>query len=225
MKQVKSLTIVFNNELKAHEIPAFRGAVVKKVGREHVLFHNHLSDTEFVNSYPCIQYKSIGGKPAIFCIEEGVDEMYKFFTKKDWNLELSNRMLELKVERLDMKQVNLQVWDKKFNYRISSWVALNPLNYQKFLKIQDPAERHDFLSKILIGNILSMAKGIGWDVDKPIALKIIELQREKRVLIKGVKVTAFDLLFETNVYLPNNIGLGKSVSHGYGILRHFHTQE
>ncbi len=215
---------MFNNELHPHEIPAFRGAVVKKVGREHVLFHNHLNDKEFINRYPCIQYKSLGGKPAIFCIEEGVDEMYKFFVKKDWNIELSNRILELKVDRLDLKQVNLQVWNKKFSYRISSWVALNPDNYLKYRQIPVESDKKAFLEKILVGNILSMAKGVGWNVDKPIVLEVKDLLREKLVVIKGVRITAFDLRFETNVYLPNHLGLGKSVSHGYGILRHDQTK-
>ena len=36
---------------------------------------------------------------------------------------------------------------------------------------------------------------------------------------KDVKMTAYDLRFTCNVSLPNYIGLGKGVSHGFGTIR------
>jgi hypothetical protein len=219
MKQVRTLTVVFDNELKPFEIPAFRGAVVAKVGRENILFHHHLDDSRFLNKYPCIQYKSLGGKPAIFCLEEGVDEMYKFFTKRDWSVEVSGRNLDLKVNRLDLKQINLQVWDKQFSYRISSWIALNSENYRLYQTLKDEEEKKKFLTGKMISNIISLAKGVGWHIDKQIEINIKTILKEKPVKLKDIKVLAFDLEFSSNVFLPDNIGLGKSVSHGYGIVK------
>ena len=39
-----------------------------------------------------------------------------------------------------------------------------------------------------------------------------------------VPLLAFDVRFRCNVYLPNYLGLGKSASHGFGIVRHFQKQ-
>lgn len=59
MKKIRTLTIIFEGEIKSYEIPAFRGAVIDKVGQENIIFHNHLNDNEFIYKYPLIQYKQI----------------------------------------------------------------------------------------------------------------------------------------------------------------------
>ncbi len=40
--KIKVFIVTFDFELKRREIPAFRAAIVEKVGRENVLFHNHM---------------------------------------------------------------------------------------------------------------------------------------------------------------------------------------
>jgi len=84
-KKIRVLSVLFDTELRASEIPAFRGAMVEKVGKKEILFHNHLPDG-FRYRYPLIQYKTLGRKPAIICIEEGVDQIHKYFEKTDWSI-------------------------------------------------------------------------------------------------------------------------------------------
>ena len=81
MKKIRLLSITFDTEIKPYEIPAFRGAIIEKAGRESILFHNHLNEGAYLYKYPLIQYKMIGSKPCIMCIEHGVDEIHKFFEK------------------------------------------------------------------------------------------------------------------------------------------------
>jgi hypothetical protein len=43
---------------------------------------------------------------------------------------------------------------------------------------------------------------------------------------KGISFAAFDVLFKTNVSLPNYTGLGKGVSHGFGtVVRMYNNEE
>jgi len=219
MKQIKVLTVSFNTRIENHEIPAFRGAIVDKVGRDSILFHNHLAGDAFLYKYPLIQYKTIQGKPTIVCIDYGVDEIHKFFENRDWSLKISDRWLDMKIDSLNMNQFTMQVWDKQWRYSILNWIALNQENHEKYLAIESLTERISFLERTLIGNIISMAKGISWDVDKPIKLSISEIKNSKPVSLKGKRVMGFTLDFTTNVFLPNYIGLGKSVSLGYGVVR------
>ena len=74
MKKLRVLDIEFENEIQPWEVPAFRGAVIESAGRKNILFHNHKRD-KFVYSYPLIQYKRIGKKPHLVCIDDGVDEI------------------------------------------------------------------------------------------------------------------------------------------------------
>ncbi|MFN3557439.1 MAG: CRISPR-associated endonuclease Cas6 [Bacteroidales bacterium] len=218
LKKIRTLRIRFSGDLAGHEIPAFRGAIAAKVGHENVLFHNHLGKDSFSYRYPLIQYKNLSGQPGIVCIELGVDEIHKFFQHKDWSLSLSGRKLDMKIENLSLNQFTMQVWDKMFDYRIHNWVALNQQNYTKYLTLPDEEARQEMLTAILKGNILSFAKGIEWNVSKPIELKIQSPLIPRQVKVKGTNVTAFNLNFSTNIFLPSYIGLGKSVSLGYGVV-------
>jgi len=224
MKKIRVLTVTFDTEIKEFEIPAFRGAVAEKVGRDNVLFHNHLADSKLLYKYPLIQYKTIGRKPAIQCIDFAVDEIHKFFNKSDWSLKISDRWLDMKIHRLDLNQFTMQVWDKTFTYEIRNWIALNQENFKKYQLIENLSDKIIFLEKILIGNILSFAKGIEWNIEKPVILKIRELRDPRPVKHKSQTVMGFNLNFSTNVFLPSFLGLGKGVSLGFGVV-HRHDFE
>jgi hypothetical protein len=216
MPKIRFLKIQFETEIEAYEIPAFRGAVIAKAGNEHIIFHNHLNDREFLYGYPVIQYKRIGKNPAIVCIDYGVDEIHHFFNNKNLEIVIGQRPVSLVVKNLQMQQYNLQVWEKHFEYRLYNWLALNQENYEKYQALNDELSQIVFLENILKANIISFAKGVKWDVDKQISLRIDEVIKSKIVPYKQQKLLAFDIRFRTNVFLPDFVGLGKGVSLGFG---------
>lgn len=220
MKKIRILTVIFDSRIRRDEVPAFRGAVIAKVGKENVLFHNHLDDRQYRYRYPLIQYKLIGGRPSIMCLDNGVDEIHKFFENSDWKLLINDQQYDMKIHRLWLNQFTMQVWDRMWNYSITNWIALNQDNYRRFLNLTAEEEKNELLRRTLTANIISMAKGIHWDVDKTIRLEITHIPRVKLLPLKGQKVTAFTTEFRTNVFLPDFIGLGKSVSLGFGIVQH-----
>lgn len=224
MKSVRTLLVIFDNEIAEHEIPAVRGAIIHKVGLDKVAFHNHTPNGGFIYHYPSIQYKRIGGRPALFCIDEGVDEVSDFFDRPSRELQVSGRKLEMRIYRLHLDKVVFQVWDKHFPYRIQRWVGLNPENLQRYnelRKAKDQEGLHQHLSRILTGNILAFAKGIGWEVDRPIEIDVQRIERVDHTSIKGQKLLCFNLVFTSNVFLPENMGLGKSASLGHGVVRKY----
>ncbi len=215
VKKIRLLKVDFDHGLPARQIPLFRGAVVAKVGRESSLFHNH-QEEGFRYRYPFIQYKTIGGKLSIVCVEDGVDEIFKLFSSADWNLQLGEESVNLTIEHLSVNHFNLQVWNHSFKYRMLNWLALNQENYAKYRDCDSLVQKITLLEGVLKANILAFAKGIGWYVDKPFDVAISHLEEPKVLLFKGQKLMAFNLEFSTNVFIPNYIGLGKGVSHGFG---------
>jgi hypothetical protein len=219
LKKIKYLRITFESEIKTYEVPALRGAIIAKVERDNTLFHNHLDDKKFSYSYPLIQYKAINRKAALVCIDQGTEEIQEYFTIRNREIELSGRKLDMKVESVNMQQYTLNVWDKLFDYHIHHWLALSQETYLKYKATESLVEKISMLEKILIGNILSFAKGLEWKIESQVQVNITKLEDEKWVNLKGQKVLAFDCDFKTNVFLPNYIGLGKSVSLGFGVLK------
>ena len=218
MKKIKILIIRFENEINSNEIECFRGAILQLIGQDNILFHNHLGENKYNYNYPCIQYKRIGGKAAIVCIEEGTEAIGQFFAAGSFNVRIGEREVTLEVERIQAHQTLVQVWENMFTYRIRKWLPLNQENYAKYLALDSLAEKYAMLEKLLTGNILSFAKGVGIHFEKQVECKITEIDEQRLITYKGVKMMAFDAEFKCNVSLPDYIGLGKGVSLGMGMV-------
>lgn len=213
---INVLTITFNNEIKPHEVPLFRGAVINALNEKQVLFHNHVGDDGFRYRYPLIQYKRLGGKAAIVCVGEGTQAIGEFFASGNFNVMIGERNEQLQLERTEPRRCNIQVWEQMFRYRLRRWLPLNGENYKKYVACESLAERCQLLESILCGNILSMGKGLGVDFDKQVKCSITELQDPYQVTVKGVKMMCFNVDFACNVSLPANVGLGKHASLNHG---------
>lgn len=218
MPRVRVIKISFDTILKSFEVPAFRGAIVKLVGQDQVAFHNHVGDEGLLYSYPIIQYKSLNRKAGIVCIDGGVDEVYQLFSKNPGVIRIGNSGRSLQVESVKINKIDVGISDSKHSYLIQNWLPLNEKNFVQYSGLAGLSAKIAFLEKMLVGNILSFAKGINWTVDMPIQVSIDEVKKDDWVRHKGVKLKCYDLVFSTNVSLPYDIGLGKGVSMGFGTL-------
>jgi len=218
LKRIRFLTIRFDAEIDAHELTAFRGAIIAKAGTEHINFHNHLDTNQFQYRYPVIQYKRIGRNPAIICIDEGTDDIQQLFGQQSWDIQLGDRPLTLTVRDLRLHQYTLQAWEHSFRFQLRDWLALNETNYAHYQHTPDEIDRIELLERILTGNILSMAKGLDWHIDREVRVRITRLGPLRWLQFKGQLLAGFDVEFATNVFLPDWIGLGKGVSIGFGVV-------
>ena len=100
---------------------------------------------------------------------------------------------------------------------LSPWLPLNEANYSAF-KDLGVEKQKAFLEKILVGNTLSCLKGLGIFVDYRVESYLVSF-RSYTVRAHGNPFEAFSARFFLNVDLPDFIGLGKSVSKGFGTIR------
>jgi len=84
----------------------------------------------------------------------------------------------------------------------------NQTNHDRHLK-SDRSGRSDLLHRMLIGNILSMAKGLGYVVASQMRLDIGRTQH-KSCMVKGVGMLGITGEFMVNFAIPEYLGLGKS---------------
>jgi hypothetical protein len=218
MQKVRTLLIVFENTIAAHEVSAFRGSMVEKVGRKFDLFHNHAGNNGFHYRYPKIQYKWIDQHPGLFCFDAGLDVVYRFFQQQDWSIDLYGRPVDLVIDSLLLKSQPFGEVEQMETYRLTQWQPFNEDNWHTFRSLRTIEDRIAFLERILIGNILSFAKDISWRIQQQIRLELLEVLDEDWRKTKSVTINTFDVLFRTNLILPEWIGLGKGVSKGFGHL-------
>lgn len=219
MKKIKIITITLEGTLSINEMRKFRAAIARHAGENNILFHHHLDNKRLLYRYPLIQFKSIKGKPIVVGLEEGAEAMLRLFKKELPELQFPGKKFPLVVERLRLSKHPLQVWNQLSAFYIENWLAMNKKNFEKYLHTDSLVERTQMLERILIAHILAFAEGVGWNVDKPIRLSIQQLHKQHWLAYKGIKWLALDISFKTNVSLPNGIGLGKSPSIGFGVVR------
>lgn len=218
IKTIRTLVVQFSTPLQSWQISAFRGAIIEKVGREHTLFNNHLDENKFHYRYPLVQYKSIRKKPAILCLGDGVDEIHKFFNQPSWEINLNGERVVLEIERLDLKNFPLKMETQSQTYQLRQWLGLNTKNFKRYENLPDELDRLEMLEKILVGNMLSFAKGMDWYIEEEVKIRITKIQKTKMIKYKNTSLKAFDVEFKTNVSLPYYIGLGKGASKGFGVI-------
>ncbi|MGB2727026.1 MAG: CRISPR-associated endonuclease Cas6 [Halobacteriota archaeon] len=100
---------------------------------------------------------------------------------------------------------------------ITLWIALSQDNYQQYLESKRE-ERRELLRRTLIGNIPSASKGLDYVVLEEIKVEIGRL-RQRKCEIKGTAFIGFLDRFMANFVIPDYMGLGKSVSRGFGTVR------
>ncbi len=215
------LTVDRNIEETSTQLRGFIGNQFKK----YVELHHHLDssegDSKLKHEYPRIQYNVKGKKAILLGIEEKAISVLKNVVMNVKELILGSNTYNIvefnaHYEETEFGIVNSgKVLSYKFN---SPWLALNSENYKKFI-IATIKERRKLLKSILIGNILSMSKHLGYDVTDTIHVEI-ELTPNK-VFYKDVPLVGFKGIFETNFLIPDHIGIGKAVSHGFGIVKRF----
>lgn len=218
-KYIRTLTVFYDTEISYKEIPLFRGAVLKSLGdKANVLYHNHTGEDTFRYSYPLIQYKRLGGKAAIVCIEEGVDLIGQFLTETDGTLQIGEREVTCNTKRIQPARLLIQTWEDSFKYHISRWLPLNSKNYQLYQTTEGLVERISLLENILTGNLLSMLKGLNIHLEQEMTVKITQVSESYIIYNKGIGMTAFNADFSCNLTIPNNVGIGKNASIGFGIV-------
>ncbi len=134
-------------------------------------------------------------------------------------LKISNTTYPLLQKNVEVGQKEIGVVASLQSYRFKTlWMALNQENYPEYMAMNGE-DRKAFLNRILTGNILSFFKGIGLYLKPEERILLTARTQEKTTKFKDRSMLAFHGEFTTNVLLPDFIGLGKSVSRGFGTIQ------
>ncbi|HNM25500.1 MAG TPA: CRISPR-associated endonuclease Cas6 [Saprospiraceae bacterium] len=182
------------------------------------LLHNHYEDGRLRYAYPLVQYKVLGGMPVLVGIQEGAQLLAELFFRIK-TLRIGAREYPVMERDIAFRNVTAGLSDQLTDYHFCSlWMPLNQENYAEYQQ-KNVDEKRAMLARILTGNILSFYKGI--QLFLPPEARILTTVRPEEVRLTGFKdqlMTGINGGFTTNALLPDWIGLGKSVSRGYGAI-------
>lgn len=180
---------------------------------EHDEFHNH-GAKGWLYRYSQVQYKVIGGIPYIIGINEGAEKLWQVEDELD-ELVLGGEQIPLYEKALTITHENFGILDQVLEYTfLTPWLALNQTNYQRYQTGPGVLQR-EILRSVLIGNLLSLSKSLGYNVESQI---MVDMGNMKTVetKFKNQNMLSFFGNFFVNFAIPDYLGLGKSVSRGFG---------
>jgi hypothetical protein len=182
---------------------------------EYNLLHQHNTD-KFIYQYPMVQYKMIGQTPTVIGINDGAEVLKEIYDEYD-KINLNGNEYEIVERGINYKKEDFGISEKLIKYDfVTPWFALNQHNHRKYLS-SDKEQQAELLNRNLTGNMLSMSKSLNYQV--PERIKCHTELKARRSSLKGNEILAFKGSFFTNFQIPDYLGLGKSVSRGFGTVK------
>lgn len=216
MKTIEIFEIKYTDiEVSPSIAPMIRGFFANKYS-EIDNMHNHNGD-KFIYRYPDIQYKVIDNNPVIVGINEGANILKNKNIFMEDKIKIKGKEIISNQREIVSRNVNIGTVYNIQKYKFATpWIALNQSNIKKY-KESDIIDKTQLLEKIIIGNILSLSKGLEYTVDTRIKVKL-ELD-EINVKFKGNEMVGFKGYFYTNFKIPDDLGIGKGISRGFGTIK------
>ncbi len=195
--------------------PELRGFFATKF-TEYSLLHQHSAD-KLIYRYPLVQYKMIDGVPMVIGINDGAEVLKQIYDKYD-EIKLGEEVYEIVEKGISVRNQEFGLSDKLHFYEFGTpWLALNQENYLRYYGLKNREERQEFLRRTLTGNLLSMSKSLDYQVPDRIKCDLKVKIRKSR--LKDVNMMTFIGGFCANFLIPDYLGIGKSVSRGFGAVR------
>lgn len=214
----KSILYLNSLPLKSHQVHKFRG-FIGNLFSNYDLIHNHDPISgKIIYRYPLIQFKLINKTPAIIAVTaEAVRIFTEIFMQLDY-VDIDGQSLPVYEKDLKIETIHFGYSETMHSYIFQSpWIALNQANYKRYIRSGQTSETQKLLKRALIGNILSMAKHLDCWLGPSERIQVcFSAMKERRVNLKGNVLFGFTGAFETNFRIPDYLGLGKSVSRGFG---------
>ena len=200
----------------AHKLRGYFGNLFK----EHSpLLHNHFEDGSLRYRYPAVQYKVLAGVPTLIGIGEGASLLPKLFLKIK-ELKLDGLSYPIHSKNIHHSQEQIGFSEELQTYRFETlWMALNQENHRIYVKLDTGVEKKKMLNSILIGHVLSLLKNTEIILETDQRLMAMTTLQEKSTQFKGQTMVAFTGEFVINAHIPDGLGLGKSVSRGFGSVK------
>lgn len=215
--QISTTTIKFPEiQLKTRDGHKLRGYFGNLFKEHSNLLHNHYASGKSKYQYPKVQYKVIDNIPHLFGVEEGGKLLIELFLKIK-QITIEDAIYQVNSKNISNTITEIGDFSKLNEYKFETlWMALNQKNHQKYLQFNAQEDKTGFLNKQVQNNILSFYKGVDFFVKERIMVR--SKLHEKSTKFKDKTMLAFSGSFVTNAVLPEYIGIGKSVSRGFGTI-------
>jgi hypothetical protein len=214
--EIAECRLRLSRKIKTHESPRLRN-FFGRAFEEEVVRQSYDVDGQPIFEYPRIQFKVIESTAVLLGIDEGAELLRRLWPAMD-ETELGDGQVTVLETQFETRQDEITDCPEPIEYRfLTPWLALNEKNFRSYTGSRNTAFRKDELSRIVVGNCLGLAKSLGISFREHIDADCRQLASIKTT-VKGKGMVGFVGKFQVNLKLPEYLGLGKSVSRGFGTI-------
>jgi hypothetical protein len=196
-----------------------RGAV-GNLFRDWSIMHQHLG-RQYLYQHPLVQYKVIEGIPMVVGLGLGAELLAALEPPRQ--LMMNHTLVEFKDIRLVSAAYEPDFATRQRFHFATPWLALNEDNYGRYREHEVHERREairEMLQSILIGNILSFAKGLGLSILARLQAHLENWQAQpvRAKHLEGGVMLGFIASGQITFSAPPLWGFGKQSSRGNGVM-------
>jgi hypothetical protein len=171
----------------------------------------------FIHRYPVIQCKQVKRNLIVTGIGQGAD-CISLLTGDQTLLGTGESSCRITARDPAIRSEPFGVTDTSDLYEFQTpWLALNQQHAKKFYDLNGKLQRDAFMQKLLATQLTTLAKSLDYETTVPITCQAkVRFERER---IDRENVMVFLGKFRTNLRIPDYLGIGRSVSRGYGTIK------
>ena len=196
---------------------AFRSFLNKELAEYSALPRN--DSTRFIYRYPVLQCKQVKGDLMVTGISQGADCLCQL-THDRPRVGAGENSCRITSRDPAIRPELFGVGDTTSTYEfLTPWLALNQQHAKKFYDLKGKPERDAFMQKLLTSHLHMLAKSLDYEITIPLMCEA--KVRFKRERIDRENAMVFLGRFQTNLRIPDYLGIGQLVSRGYGTIKCF----
>jgi hypothetical protein len=172
---------------------------------------------KIIHRYPALHCKQVKGELMLVGICQGADFLRQI-TQGNQELEAGEIACRIISRDPEVRNEEFGIDGAMHTYEfLTPWLALNQQYAKKFYDLSGKPARDAFMAKLLLSHLNTLAKSLDYIPPEPVSCTAkVKFLRER---IDRENVIVFLGKFSTNLRIPDYLGIGQSVSTGYGTVR------
>lgn len=180
------------------------------------LFHQH-GENGLIYRYPLVHYRWRNGEGVLAGFHEGAHLLARLpFLDQPLRLgTVTTNITDVEI-RLATQEVKMAERLVRYNF-VTPWLPFNQENYESYKNMNQNQQANE-RDRIAVGNLLTALRGL--KIEFPGRLyAAVQVNRGIPCTYKDQTFVGFWGILITNADLPDDIAIGRAVSHGYGWLK------
>ena len=198
-------------------LPALRASLTRGLAGYSAGSPAHDPEEKIIHRYPAIQCKQLKSGLMAVGVCQGADYLHRLSEGNTAIADAATRCTIVARDR-DVRKEEFGIDGRDHDYEFATpYLALNQQYAKKFYDLNGKPARDAFMQKILASHLSVLAKSLDYSPGIPVTCTAhLKFERQR---IDRENVIVFLGKFTTNLAIPDYLGIGQSVSGGYGTIR------